>query len=100
PLAPAAAVRHPGAPRTGLMHAEARAFDRKSIGARHDPVEARVVVQDALDEAPEIGEELADLLLARRKTPLGKKHLRVVCKEIENAAARRGHSRVVESLQV
>src|SRR5262245_43664000 len=63
-VTPASGVRNPGAPGAFPVLARARAFDGEDIGAGHDPVEGRVVVEDVRDAAAEVGKELKDLLLA------------------------------------
>jgi hypothetical protein len=57
-------------------------------------------VQDLPDACAEVGEELADLLLPRRQAPLRKEHLRIVGKQVENAAAAGRHAFVVERLEI
>ena len=43
-------MRDTGAPRAIHVHARARALAREGVGAGHDPVERRVVVQDAFEQ--------------------------------------------------
>ena len=82
------------------MLAEARALDGEEIRAGHDPVERCVVVEDVLQAATEVREELPDLLLAGGQSPLREEDLRIIGKEIHDAAAIRRHALVVEGLQV
>jgi hypothetical protein len=48
------------------------AFTGEDVTAGEDPVEMRIVVLDRFDGAADIGEELADLVLARGEPPFGK----------------------------
>src|ERR1700758_3919793 len=60
----------------------------------------RIVVNDRLQGAADVGEQLADLILPVRQSPLGEEHLRVVSEEIEDAASCRCDAAVVEGLQI
>ena len=59
-----------------------------------------VVVEDVPEQPSEIGEQLSDLLLAGRESPLGEEHLRIIGEKVQDAAAVRRHALVVERLQV
>src|ERR1700761_9354723 len=88
------------APRTILVLAVARALGDHQVTAGEDPVEVRVVVRDRLDRPAHVAEELADLRLAGRESPFREVDLCVDGEEIEDAAASRGDTAVVERLQV
>src|SRR6266700_1407491 len=77
-----------------------RPAPHSGVTAGEDPVEVRVVVRDRLDRRAYIAEELADLRLAVRESPLREVDLRVFGEEVEDAAAGRGDAAVVERLQV
>src|SRR6185295_13770494 len=88
------------APRTVAMNTRAGSLTGEDVGACHDPVKGRIVVQDAVEETAKIREQLADLFLSRSQTPLREKHLRIVSKEFQDACAARSDTFVVESLQI
>src|SRR5437762_3434502 len=74
---------------------------RAMIVRRDSPNRAlSVIVQDRLQGSADIGEQLADLLPARGQTPLGEIHLGIRREQIENGAAGRGNTTVVERLQI
>src|SRR6185295_10553207 len=99
-VAPTARMRDAGPPGTVHVGAGARALAGEGVRAGHDPVEGRVVVQDALQQRAEIREQLADLRFAGGEAPLGEEHLRVVGEQIEDAAACGGYAFVVKRLQI
>src|SRR4249919_1259326 len=99
-VAPAAGVRHPSLPLAVAVLAHARAFAGERVGARHDPVEVRVVMEDRSQGGPDVSEHLTDLILPRGDAPFWKIDLRTVREEVEDAAAGRGDAGVVERLQV
>src|SRR5215510_7234171 len=82
------------------MSSCAGSFDGKRVGAGHDPVESGIVVENVLDEAAEVAEELTDLFFAGGQTPFREKDLSILGKQVEDARASRGHTLIIESLQV
>src|SRR5262245_14543623 len=89
-IAPAARVRHAGAPRAIAMNAGACTLAGENVRTAHDPVEGRVVVQDAFDQSTKISEQLPDLFFACGKPPFGKENLSIFRKQIEHASPTRG----------
>src|SRR5580704_2015406 len=89
----------PGPPGAVTVLAVAGALAYHHVGREH-PVEVGVMVDDQGDRAADVGEQLADGLLAGRESPLGEVDLRVVGEQIQDAAAVRGDTTVVEGLQV
>src|SRR5262245_9988299 len=101
-VAPAARgpLGYAGAPGTVAVLPMAGALAHDHVAAREHPVEVRKVMDDLLDAAAHVREQLADLVLARRQAPLGEVDLRIVGEEVEDAPAGRGLATVVEGLQV
>src|SRR3954471_21486941 len=101
-VAPAARTPfgHAGPPGAVLVLAVTGALDDDQVGAGEEPGELAVVVLDRLERAADVGEQLADLLLAGGQAPLGEHDLRVVGEEIQDAAAGGGGAGVVEGLEV
>jgi hypothetical protein len=60
----------------------------------------RVVMRDRLQCGADIAKQLADLIPAARKAPLREEHLGILSEQIKDAAAVRGHTAVVECLQI
>src|SRR4029450_3438266 len=81
------------------MSSGARSFDGKCVGAGHDPIERGVIVENVLDEAAEVAEELTDLFLTGRQTPFWKEDLSILGKQVEDARTGRGHTMLIEGLQ-
>src|SRR5262245_5305977 len=73
-VAPAARAPfgHAGAPRAILVLAVAGALADHQVAAGEDPVEMREVVDDRLQRAADVAEQLADLVAAGGHAPLGK----------------------------
>src|SRR5438132_1748145 len=58
------------------------------------------MMDDRGDRAADVGKQLADALLARRQSPLGEVDLRIVGEQVQDAAAGRCDTTIVERLQV
>src|SRR5216683_385039 len=89
----------PGPPGSVTVLTVAGALAHHDVGGEH-PVEVGVMMDDRGDRAADIGKQLADALLARRQSPFGEVDLRIVGEQVQDAAAGRGDTAVIERLQV
>src|SRR6266436_3505844 len=95
-----APFRHAGPPGPVLVLPVAGALHDENVRAGEDVGEFGVVVLDGRHRAPDVGEQLTDLLLAGGQAPLGEHDLRVVGEEVQDAASGGRHPGVVECLEV
>src|SRR6185436_10518543 len=99
-ITPPSSVIDTCAPGAVSMNTRAGSLAGEDVGACHDPVKRRIVVQDTVNEPAKIGEQLADLFLSCSQTPLREKHQRILSEEFQDAGSARSDTFVVESLQV